>query len=83
MMLDPLLIDSNYKLSLSQAELKLLNKDDLNDIFVRVLITVPEDPKQMTANMLAPVVFCPSTKLATQVVVDGNKDLLRVKVIKD
>ncbi len=84
MMLDPVFIDANYNLNLSReyADSLGVQGDDAKDLIIQSLIVVPENPQDMTANLLAPLVFNPKTRKGMQVVVDGHKKLLRVKVIQ-
>ena len=83
MTLDPNLIDPNYKVTLHEEHYKHLDSREDKDVFLLSIIVVPEDPQQMTANMLAPLVLNHATRKGLQVVIDGNKNLLRVKVIQD
>lgn len=87
MMLDPVFVDPNYHLNLSREAADQLGvvdlENDVKQLLVQSLIVVPKDPKEMTANLLAPLVFNPKTRKGMQVVVDGNRNLLRVKVIRE
>lgn len=83
MILDPLLIDSGYNVNIRKSLSAILGDFEAGDLFLQVLIVVPKDPQQMTANLLAPLVFNRKTYRAMQTVVEGHRDLLRVKVIKD
>ena len=83
MTLDPLLLNPNYKVTLTYEHDKYLGGHDLADMQIMSLVVVPDDPRQMTANLLAPIVLNTKTHMGAQIVIDGTKDLLRVKVIKD
>jgi len=87
MMLDPVFIEPNYNLNLAREYANALGvenfDEDIKQLIVQALIVVPKDPKEMTANLLAPLVFNPKTRKGMQVVVEGNRNLLRVKVIRD
>jgi len=87
MMLDPVFVDPSYNLSLAREYAEALGVvdmvEDVKQLIVQALIVVPKDPKEMTANLLAPLVFNPKTRKGMQVVVEGNRNLLRVKVIRD
>jgi flagellar assembly factor FliW len=82
MTLDPVFIDANYKIRLAPLDREDLEVTDESDLMIQSLIVVPEDPKQMTANLLAPVVLNRTSMKGKQVVVEGPPDLLRVNVIK-
>lgn len=83
MMIDPSLIDNDYSVNLADQHLRSLGSFESETVFYRSLVVVPEDPKQMTANLLAPLAFNPDTRKALQVVVEGTPEMLRVKVLKD
>ncbi len=81
MMLDPALIDPTYKVRLADEHVSLIGEFNPEEIGVRVLVVVPKDPSKMTANLLAPIILNPKTLKGAQIVVEGTRDMLRVKVI--
>ena len=81
MMLDPTLIDPTYKVRLNNEHEALIGQFTPDDVGVRVLVVVPQDPSQMTANLLAPIILNPKTLKGAQIVVEGTREMLRVKVI--
>ncbi len=83
MMLDPVFIDNSYKVTLTEEHNKIIGDCKQEELIIQSLIVVPEDPKQMTANLIAPLLFNPVTRKGMQAVIDGRKNMLRVKVIKD
>ncbi|MGK7345388.1 MAG: flagellar assembly protein FliW [Candidatus Nitrospinota bacterium M3_3B_026] len=64
--MDPALFMPDYRVNLSREEMKSLNAEKLSDLAVRVVVTIPEDPYQMTANLQGPLVMNKATKLARQ-----------------
>ena len=83
MMLDPTLIDPEYDFTLSDEYNQVLDIEETDELTAMVFIVVPQDPKKMTANLLAPVVFNARSKRGVQVVIEGTQEMLRVKVIKN
>lgn len=83
MMLDPIFIDPQYHVNIPKEHADSLKVEDSSDLFIQSLIVVPQDPKDMTANLLAPLVFNKKSRLGMQIVIEGNRNLLRVKVIQD
>lgn len=65
---DPLLFAADYRVEVKKEDVADLGLDSVEDGFVLVILTVPADPKQMTANLLGPLVFNPRTMQARQVV---------------
>jgi flagellar assembly factor FliW len=47
------------------------------DAFVRCILTLRDDPGQITANLLAPLVFCRRTHMARQLVLQDSGFALR------
>ena len=82
MMLDPKLLQPDYSVRIQAQHQALLGPYQQEDLLVNVLVVVPQDPQQMTANLLAPIVFNQATRKAAQVVVDGSREMLRVKVFQ-
>ena len=69
-MLDPRIVKPDYSISLSgvaRRELGLLNGTQ-PELFV--LVVIPEDIKQMTANLRAPLVINPDLRLGRQLILD-------------
>ena len=83
MMLDPVLIDNDYGVAFKDEYRKIIGDCDDSELLLNAIIVVPEDPKQMTANLLAPLLFNAKTRKGMQIVVEGHRNNLRVKVIKD
>ncbi len=75
--LEPELFTTNYQLNLTKHDLESL--DLKNSVGVRsfAIITVPEDPTQMTANVKAPVVINTLKRTARQIVLQDNNLAIR------
>ncbi|PIE90586.1 MAG: flagellar assembly protein FliW [Acidobacteria bacterium] len=82
MMVDPIIIDEKYQVLLDDGQMNDLDLEDPNDAFYMALVVIPEQPKDMTANLLAPVVFNFKAMKGMQVMINGSPDLLKVKVFK-
>jgi len=82
MMVDPSIIDDTYQVSLDDSQMKELQLEDPADAFYMAFVVIPESPQDMTANLLAPVVFNFKKLRGMQVMVNGTPDLLKVRVFK-
>lgn len=71
--LEPELFYDNYSISYSQTDLAALKAGENSSLRPFCIITIPEDPTQMTANMKAPVVIHIEEKLGRQCVLQDNK----------
>ena len=70
--LEPELFSLEYKVNLSKRDLEALEMTEKKGYCVYTIITIPEDPTQMTANMKAPVVINISKRKARQCVLQDN-----------
>ncbi len=71
--LEPELFEDNYKLELSKSDLQSLGASDESGLRSFCIITIPEDPARMTANLKAPVVVNIEKRRARQCVLQNNK----------
>lgn len=82
MMIEPSHIKPDYHVKLNKHSNPELGPINPEQVLIMVLVVVPEDPTQMTANLLAPIIFNLETRKGTQAVIDGKPEMLRVKVIQ-
>jgi flagellar assembly factor FliW len=75
---NPLLFDPGYKLTLGGAESRLLAADDPSQLQVWVVVTIPAGhPDKMTANLKAPVVINSANRQAAQVILEDPRYTVR------
>ncbi len=75
--LEPELFSENYKISLAKNDLESLQMTATGNSRVFCIVTIPDDPTQMTANMKAPVVINIQQRLARQCVLQDNHLAIR------
>ena len=75
--LEPELFTQNYKLSLTKHDLEGLGLQKQEKVRAFSIITIPDDPTQMTANLKAPVVINVETRQARQIVLQDNQLAIR------
>ena len=71
--LEPELFADNFQMGLNKSDLKLLNSETGEGLRPFCIITIPEDPTMMTANLKAPIVINVAQKLGRQCVLQDNK----------
>ena len=71
--LEPELFEDNYSLNMTKSDLQTLNAKDETSLRSFCIITIPEDPARMTANLKAPVVVNIQNRMARQCVLQNNK----------
>ncbi|MBN1256418.1 MAG: flagellar assembly protein FliW [Planctomycetes bacterium] len=62
------LIVPNYQVVVGQQELETLQLDNIEDAVACLILCIPKDPNEVTANLLGPVVFNSEKRLGMQVV---------------
>ena len=79
---DPTLFFSDYRVGVRAEEMSSIHLDDLANGVVRVILTVPKDPKEITANLQGPLILNPQKRLGRQIVVTDAKLSTREKIFK-
>lgn len=75
--LEPELFTEKYQISLAKSELESLKIQSTDAKTVFCIVTIPDDPTQMTANLKAPIVINSSLRLARQCVLQDNSLAIR------
>lgn len=68
LLIDPRLFKEDYKLSMKESDLKAMNLESKKDLLDFAIITVPEDPAKISANLMGPIVVNRKTRVAKQVI---------------
>ena len=79
--IDPLLFAPDYVVDISKEDMRSLNAESLDSLAARAIVTIPEDPYEMTANLQGPLVINASTRLARQIVNNDNRYGTKHKVL--
>ena len=82
-LLEPQIIERNYKIELLEEDSKILQLKDLKYAQVFSIITIPTDPSKMTANLKAPVVINLKKRLAKQVILHTQDYPIRKSIYSD
>lgn len=80
--LEPFLFQPDYAFELGDRDVEALGLHEAGDAMVRCLLTLDEDPEQITANLLAPLVFSRRTHLARQIILSESAYSLRTQVLQ-
>lgn len=68
---DPRLFHPEFSLQIDRESLTELEIEDVADTSVYVIVTVPENPQEMTANMQGPLVFNLKNRRVIQTIHEG------------
>lgn len=75
--LEPELFASTYSIQLTRHDLEGLKLQTQEGVRSFVIITIPQDPTQMTANLKAPIVINVARRTARQCVLQDNQLAIR------
>jgi flagellar assembly factor FliW len=79
---EPMPFFPNYEVQLAAAEQTMLGVRDESDALVCVILVVPEDPKQITANLRGPIVIHTGTRTGVQLVLEGEEFPVRAPLFQ-
>ena len=78
---DPAQFFPDYRVELSKRQLQDLKIAEETETAVAVVLRVPEDMTDATANLLAPFIFNTAQKLARQVILEGSGHPVRAPLL--
>jgi flagellar assembly factor FliW len=76
-LIDPKIFHQNYEPKLNKRELKILGAEAFEEIKLFSIVVVPEDPKNATVNLRAPLLINSEKKLAKQVILEDDKWMIK------
>jgi flagellar assembly factor FliW len=76
-LLEPELFTADYKIQLTKHDLEILKMNSQEGVRSFCIITIPQDPTQMTANLKAPIAINVNGRLARQCVLQDNNLAIR------
>ena len=80
---DPLFFVGDYQIGVRRAELSMLNVQSEEDLVVSVIMTIPQNPQDMTANLLAPLIFNMRNRKGMQHVLTNSNYSVKYFVLKN
>ena len=75
--LEPELFAQNYKIDLSRHDLNALGLERVDQARCFTIVTIPQDPTQMTANLKAPILINIKERAARQCVLQDSQLAIR------
>ncbi|MCB0341297.1 MAG: flagellar assembly protein FliW [Pseudobdellovibrionaceae bacterium] len=75
--LEPELFAEGYSIHLGKRDLESLDINSLDDCRYFTVVTIPEDPTKMTANLKAPIIINGANRKARQIVLQDNNLAIR------
>jgi flagellar assembly factor FliW len=71
--ISPLTFRPDYTVEVTEEEIESLALENAEDAVISVIVTIPMDPKKMSANLKAPLVFNLKNRLGKQVIVKDSQ----------
>ena len=79
-LLDPLVFRPDYTFDAPEADIEALGADNHEDLLVFCIVTIPEDERQMTANLQGPLVIHRKKRIGRQIISTNPKWVIRHNV---
>jgi len=79
--LDPSVFPGDYQFELSGEDRAALGCTRQNELMVWVIVGIPEDPREMTANLKGPILINPGRRLGRQILLEGDGHSPRYRIV--
>lgn len=79
----PQFIRSDYKLSVLPEDLEDVNADDADKLVTYVIVTIPDNPENMTVNLKGPVIVNEDEFIGKQVINQVDEYTVRHRVVDE
>lgn len=80
--IEPLQFLFSYELEIPDPDLEFLQIKSQEDVILFVIVTIPEDPKQMTANLQGPLVINHKIRKGRQIISNNPQHSVKTSIIK-
>jgi flagellar assembly factor FliW len=74
---------SSFRLRVSQNDIDAVGLEDKKDALVFAIVTIPENPSDMTANLQGPVIINPEKHLGRQAISLDDQHTVRHKILDE
>ena len=81
--IQPIYFVPDYELAISQSDLEAVGAEDINNLLVFSIVTIPANPSDMTANLQGPVIINPANKIGRQVISLSEKYRVKHKILDE
>lgn len=81
--LDPLLVEPDYRVETNPTDIEELEIQDPTKAHILVIVSIPENPMEMTANLKGPIIVNPENRKATQLVLVTDRYQTKHPVMKN
>jgi flagellar assembly factor FliW len=82
-LINPLLFKPDYEVEVTDSEVADLSLDNEDDAVISVIVTMPSNPQNMTANLKAPLVFNLKNRKGKQIILSANTYTTRHGIMEE
>ncbi len=80
--INPKLIKPDYVVPIEEEDVKKLQIESPEDAEVYVIVVIPDNPEEMTANLRGPIVINRKKRLAKQVVIPDDSYPIKYRIVR-
>jgi flagellar assembly factor FliW len=80
---NPALFMPDYQIDINRAELADIAINEESEVILMVIVTVPQDPSLITANLKGPLLINSANNMGKQIIVDNAKYDIKYRLIQD
>tara|TARA_Y100000031_G_scaffold103927_1_gene114317 strand:+ start:178 stop:687 length:510 start_codon:yes stop_codon:yes gene_type:complete len=73
----------SYELDIPEEDVKFLDLKKPEDVLIFAIVTVPDDPRQMTANLQGPLIINKTNRQARQVIISDGRFKVKHFILKE
>ena len=82
-LINPLLFKPDYSVEVSETEISELEIKSEEDAVISVIVTMPSNPQNMTANLKAPLVFNLQNRCGKQIILSESKYATKHNIMEE
>jgi flagellar assembly factor FliW len=79
----PLDFMEEYELVIAQNDLDTVKSDNIDELLVFAIVTIPENPRKMTANLQGPIIVNPLKRLGKQAISLSDRYTVRHNILDE
>jgi flagellar assembly factor FliW len=80
--IDPFFVKGDYEVNVDDKEIEILDIKDIKSVMVLSIVVIPENIKEMTANLRAPILINLDNRVGKQVVLDKVEYEVRYSILE-
>lgn len=79
--INPLLILSDYKVKITKVDMASLQADSIDDLEIYSIVTIPDNINEMTINLIGPIILNSLKGTAKQIIIDNSNYGIKYSLI--